>query len=1037
METAAGWTGNIGTAAGQWDYPTAAPGGNSTNTGPSGPASGVTYAEYEASGSQALASMVTPMIDLSSGSSAAELSFYMHAYGSEIGTLNVGIGNAVGGPFTTVFSWTGQYQTAATDPWEHIGVDISSYLGQQIFVEFSYAALGPNFYGDMAIDLVQVETCVTCPAPTNFVVTSAGLTTVDFAWTEAGSATEWIFEYGPVGFTPGTGTSVVTSNNPETVSGFTANSFYDIYIQSICGPGDTSAITGPISFNTYNQGLYMEADFSCGPGFNDISNLTPNLIGNEQSGLLALPFPFLYQGNLITDVTIDDNGVLQFGTTNTVGSINQNMSIAPDGLYPFWDNLDVGNVYLGISGNAPNQTLIVQWEARPLFSAVAGQDITFQLQIRQNNNEIYFLYTDPVFGGSQAGADYGLGATIGAAGPNQDVELSFNDDAYLMEHSCAHFYYTDCPKPLNYTVVYTTTDEAGISWSPGYAGEANWTIIYGPAGFDPLVSGTTINTSSPVAIITGLNGLTTYDVYIYADCNPGVLQSNGYLGQFTTLPTCSDVTGISTGTAVDSVFTSWNWVESSGVGTYPSTGFNLQYGVTGFGLFDGTQTIVNADNNFTDTTEDITLLGGGVYEIYVQSVCGTDTSNWSGPITFTMPITNDLACDAIYLMVDGTLYTFDNTGATAQANENTIAPPANGYQTITGWGENNITNSTWFTFTAPPAGSMSISGIDAGLNGQIAVYDVGSCGNFGSYTLMGANDNAIGGGSNAPNFTVCGLTPGNTYYMIHDGTSGASGVYTITMNEISANAGSTSGILDLCVGESVDLYSGITGYTAGGTWSEEIPTLLFSDPVFNSSGLGPQIFNFVYEVFNGCASDTVVQQVHVFGPSSAGADGSVTICMNEPINLLSGLSGNVDLGGTWYDPSNTALPDGYITGSYIPGQFNYDYIVTNGACPNDTSNVVVNVSPLCDYLAVQQLTDGNINIYPNPTSGMIYIANAGSVEVFNFEITDVNGKVIAAKDAAINGTETTEINLSDIEPGIYMINVFNDNAKTTYRIVKQ
>jgi len=1038
METAIGWTGDVGTAAGQWDFPTAAPGGNSTGTGPSGPQSGTTYAEFEASGSgTTIASMVTPMIDLSSGSSAAELSFYMHAFGPEIGTLNVGVGNTPTGPFTTEFSWSGQYQTAATDPWEAIGVDLTAYLGQQIYIEFSYGGTGVSFTADMSIDLVQVETCVTCPAPTNLNLISADLTSGTFDWIEVGAATEWLIEYGSLGFVPGTGTDMLTTNNPETVGGLGSNAFYDIYVQAVCGPGDTSAMVGPLTFNTYDQGLYMEADTDCGPGFNDISNLTANPIGDEQSGLLALPFPFLFQGVLYTDVTVDDNGVVQFGTANTVGFTNQNMSIAPDGLYPFWDDLDAGDVYIGISGVAPNQTLIFQWEARPHFPAVPGQEVTFQLQMIQATGEIYFFYTDTEFGGTQANFDFGLSATVGVAGPNQDVEVSYNNDQYLMDNSCAHFYYTDCPKPLNYTVVYTTNDEGAISWSAGYAGETDWTVIYGPEGFDPLTGGITVNTSTPALIMPGLDDLTTYDVYIYADCNPGVLQSAGYLGQFTTLPNCSDVTGITTSTAVDSIFTAWNWVESSGVGTYPSTGFNLQYGMPGFGLFDGSETIVNADNNFTDTTEDMTLLGGGVYEIYVQSVCSSDTSNWVGPVVFTMPITNDSICNAIDLAL-GTLYTFNNAGATVQAGETAIAPPTTGFQTLDGWGESNLDNTTWFTFTAPPSGNISISGIDAGLDGQIAIYDATDCANLNTFTLIGANDNAMSGGSGAPDFTACGMTPGNSYYLVHDGTFGTTGVYTILLEDnVAVEAGTSTGILEICVGESVDLYTGLSSYDLGGSWSEEIPTLGFSDPIFNSTGLATQIFNFEYEVFTGCARDTVIQQVEVFGPSSAGIDGSVDVCKNEPINLLAGLSGNVDMGGTWYDPSDFPLPSGDITGSWLPGQFNYDYIVSNGACPNDTSNVVVNVLDSCDYLNVQELYFGDMNVHPNPTSGILYINNSGSEEVYSYEITDVKGRIIETQTNVINGTETTEIDLSDVEPGIYMVKVFNDNAKKTYRIVKQ
>jgi hypothetical protein len=251
METATGWTGDVGTGAGQWDFPTANPGGNSNDTGPSGPASGTTFAEFEASGSgTTIASMVTPMIDLTGAADEAELSFYMHAYGAEIGTLNVGVGTSATGPFTNVFSWTGQYQTAATDPWANIGVDISAYLGQQIYIEFSYGGTGVTFTADMAIDLVQVESCVSCPAPSVLAATNITATAADLGWTENGSATNWDIEWGTAGFTPGTGTSVIATTNPHNLAGLSAITSYDFYVRAICGPADTSAWVGPFNFTT-------------------------------------------------------------------------------------------------------------------------------------------------------------------------------------------------------------------------------------------------------------------------------------------------------------------------------------------------------------------------------------------------------------------------------------------------------------------------------------------------------------------------------------------------------------------------------------------------------------------------------------------------------------------------------------------------------------------------------------------------------------------------------------------------------------------
>ncbi|MCH2228934.1 MAG: T9SS type A sorting domain-containing protein, partial [Crocinitomicaceae bacterium] len=106
-------------------------------------------------------------------------------------------------------------------------------------------------------------------------------------------------------------------------------------------------------------------------------------------------------------------------------------------------------------------------------------------------------------------------------------------------------------------------------------------------------------------------------------------------------------------------------------------------------------------------------------------------------------------------------------------------------------------------------------------------------------------------------------------------------------------------------------------------------------------------------------------------------------------------------------------------------------------CADDTANVIVQVDPSCDYLSIEEVVFTNMSIFPNPTNGSVFVTNEGSNEVFNFELTDLNGKVIAAQDAAINGTETTEVSLTNLESGFYLIRVFNDNADKTFRIIKE
>ena len=1012
----------------------------SSNTGASSANSGSKYFYTEASGASVAAEAIltSPNVDVST-LTLPTIEFYYHMTGAQMGDLTTEAWD--GTQWNVVDVISGQQQVSQSDPFLRKAIYLSGYPS---VIKFRFKAVSNGgFEGDICIDDISIVEAPSCPEPSNFMLTASDLTSASFSWTQNGVETDWILEYGAPGFTPGTGTSVPSVQNPDTLTGLTQNQFFDAYLVALCGPGDTSFVVGPVSFNTFNQGLYMDQDNQCpNAGFIDISGTGTNLNMSDDNEINeVLPFPVLYQGVLATDIRIGDNGGAILGNTTGNISYGGNFNTLADGyLFPWGDDMhpgqDGGGVFTEVQGTSPNQIYIVQWYNYPNFFGSTGAPfVNFEIQIHEATGEIYYVYDDVVFGGSNVNDDFGANADIGVSGPNQDITVSTNDPQYLMDNTCAHFYYTNCPNPVNYAAT-TTNDQANLSWSAGLAGETNWTVIYGLQGFDPTSAGTTITTTTSAAILPSLTDITTYDVYIYADCNPGSLQSVGYMGSFTTLPNCSDITGLAATTAVDSLMTTWMWTESSGVGTYPSTGFNLQYGNTGFGLYDGTQTIVNADNNFSDTTMDNTLVGGAVYEVYVQSVCTTDTSNWVGPVTFIMPISNDSTCDALPLNVDGTIYTFNNTGATTQANENTIAPPATGFNTTDGWGNSAIDFTTWFTFTAPASGNMRISGKDAGFDGQMAVYEATDCSDLTTFTLLGANDDATDFSSSAPDWVICGLTAGNTYYLMHDSYSSfTTGTYSIRMEEVVAEAGTSNGIIDVCTGDTANIQSGITGFDMGGVWTEAIPTASFSDSTFPSAGLAYQVFDFEYRVTKGCAVDSVIQQVQIYGPSSAGTDGTIDVCKNQPVDLLSGLGGNVDLGGQWYDPSNNTTPSA-VTSSSIPGSFNYDYITSNGVCPSDTANVVMTVAASCDWADIDELIFGEVNVFPNPTSGLVYISNNSATEVFNYEVTDINGRVIATSNASINGSETAEVNLAKLEEGIYMIRLFNDNAEKTYRVVK-
>ena len=889
---------------------------------------------------------------------------------------------------------------------------------------------GTYTWGETEDYLVNITAPPTCPQPTNFSLIQANNTTAQVEWVAGGSETQWQIEYGLQGFTPGTGTTVIVTTNPYTITGLTTNSFYTAYIQGICTPGDTSFMTPPVSWNTYNQGQYVDWDSECPTsGYEDISGFATNANLTDDSELgVTIPFTFLYQGILMNTMTIGNNGGVILGSTTA--QVNYNMPASGNGLFPYIQDLGTAispnGVYYGQVGNSPNAKFIVQWNNVPHYGfPTPTNGASFQLVIEEATNEIYYVYDDVEMGNPFW--DNGADAEIGLRGPN-NVNVSMNNTAYLEDNSCVHFYYTNCPKPTTFATSYVAPDEAMLTWAAGAANENNWTIIYGPTGFDPATAGTTVTSTTNSVILTGLNQLTAYDVYIYADCAVG-LQSFGLEGSFVTPPFCSNPSALSASTTIGNIDASWSWLAYSA--QYPSTGFNVQLTQPGAAVYSGST--YNLNNNTSNTISSASFMAGQTFDVYVQAVCGQDTSFYVGPFNVIMPLTNDTICGAQMIPVDGQTYMFNNTGATFDLAEVSMVPPATGAQTTTGWANQNLEMTTWFKFVAPITGSVRINSTSMDYNGQMAVYDMSACDVVSSFQMMAANDDDLDGMNQAPNFTVCGMTPGVEYYMMHDAFDFTAGNYAISIYEIVLDAGVEGEALEVCYGDTVNLFLGIANYQLDGTWSETTPTLGLNDNLFNTNGLASTNYEFTYTMQDGCATDEANAYVQIFSAPNAGQGGTINVCLNEPFNLLSGLSGVVDLTGAWTNPSNVALAGSIDTSGTTGGTFNYTYTASNGVCPDESTSVAVVVNSGCDFTAGTEELVSSFELYPNPTRNTVLItwSATGSSKVI---LTDLNGKVLTSQ--VVDETQTT-LDLSNYTPGVYLITVQMGEQVVTERIIKQ
>jgi len=81
---------------------------------------------------------------------------------------------------------------------------------------------------------------------------------------------------------------------------------------------------------------------------------------------------------------------------------------------------------------------------------------------------------------------------------------------------------------------------------------------------------------------------------------------------------------------------------------------------------------------------------------------------------------------------------------------------------------------------------------------------------------------------------------------------------------------------------------------------------------------------------------------------------------------------------------------------------------------------------------------GNYKFYPNPTHDNIIIeCNSSRSDEITVSLLDFNGRIIFQdlKKALTTGSNSFEINLSGIEPGIYLLNSKNKDGYTTKKII--
>ncbi len=930
--------------------------------------------------------ILSPNFDLSSGGpyelviNAGVTSYngtLSQAMGSDDSVM-VFISNDAGTTWERIHFWAESNNPGNTGSAEMI--DLSAYSSATTMFAI-YASEGSTDDAedfDFHINDFEIRMPPACADPIGFTATAYDTNAVELNWTAGGTETQWYIQYGPTGFTPGTGTFMSSFMMPDTITGLAASTDYDFYIQAVCAPGDSSTWVGPQTATTLDPPAYCES--GVGPTSSTYSNLDMASMMGETTAISftgtcsGTPTGLIDETSQSADVltgytyTIDLEGLSCDGGTWTNG-----ISVWVDWNQDFtWDMSEQVGTMTGLSTPFTQSfTFTVP------VTATLGATRMRVVQIETGST-----VNDPC-------DSYSWGTTV-----DFTVNIGFG---------------TSCAAVTGLTADYVGTDSVVVSWTPN-GSEVGWNFELGADGFMPG-TGAEIYASNPTSPIDSVAGLmlgTDYDVYVQADCGA---DSSVWVGplDITTLLTCPSPSAFG-GIVLSSDSISLSWMP----GDSSETEWLIEYGVSGFTPGTGMQMSV-----FGSPADTVTgLMGATDYDFYLQGVCDVaDSSFWIGPITFTTPASNDEACDAILVPADGSTGTYSTDGATANPAEPGDVTPS---------------KTVWFKFSDPTAAGFNVQTCGTAWDTQIAAYRVNDCGDYAAYSLLDYNDDDCG----LQSIIEFCVVPGDTVYVVVDpfGTSGAGGDFDLTVTPLETDAG-TDGMMDVCESDTVNLLGVIGTPAQNGVFNYSFnPFAIVDDTTFNATIVPDGTHEVYYIINNACATDTAIATLNVQEAPSAGtAVVPFEACDDQVTSLWDGLSGSVDLSGTWNDDTGTGLLSGstFNTVGIPAGTYQFTYTVNNGICPavSTTVNVIVD-----ECVSIHENPELDLTVYPNPNNGDFAIRNNGLSNDFVVKLMDINGKLVYTKSQKLNGADILEIS-TDVETGVYMLYVSSNDAVNTYKVV--
>jgi len=118
-------------------------------------------------------------------------------------------------------------------------------------------------------------------------------------------------------------------------------------------------------------------------------------------------------------------------------------------------------------------------------------------------------------------------------------------------------------------------------------------------------------------------------------------------------------------------------------------------------------------------------------------------------------------------------------------------------------------------------------------------------------------------------------------------------------------------------------------------------------------------------------------------------------------------------------------------------KFAFRYYVTSGGPAGDNSDIIAidDFSVDRPVASTQDFFASNFSIQPNPVNDVFNVTTKNGVAINNIQVVDINGRIV--NQVNVSNVEAVQVNISDLNAGVYFVKVQSELGVGTSKIVKK